>query len=110
MPDYLHAEAGIGFYSAVAHGRSGVVRTVHIQRQADNHGFGLPLFQQFLNNVSSQAYRPALSTRGGLGGADDALPYGDANAFGAKIGSLKRSAHYACPASAGMVTISMPIS
>ena len=82
----LHAEAAMNFIREVARtGGQGLFRAVHIQRQADNHGFRLPLFQQFLNNVPVRLTVLRFQRGERAGGAGDALPYGDANAFGTKI-------------------------
>ena len=86
MQGYLHAEAAVDFIREVACARGeGLFRTVHIQRQADNHGFGLPLFQQLFDNISVRLTVLRFQRGKGAGSACDALPYGDANAFGAKI-------------------------
>lgn len=106
-----NAKATVDFIGKLTRaGGKRLFSAIHVQRQTDNHIVWLPLFEQTLNEVPVWCAVVRLKGRERASGAGDTLADGDANAFRAKVEGQKCAAHYACPATPGMVRISMPIS
>ncbi|STQ09373.1 twitching motility protein [Enterobacter cloacae] len=106
-----NAKATVDFIGKLTRaGGKRLFSAIHVQRQTDNHIVWLPLFEQTLNEVPVRCAVVRLKGRERASGAGDTLADGDANAFRAKVEGQKCAAHYACPATPGMVRISMPIS
>lgn len=107
----FHPKAAVNFIGEVTCARGErLLSSVHIQRQADDDRLWLPLFKQFFDNVPVRFTILCLQRRKRACGTGDALTDRNADTFGSEIKTQQRSAHYACPAMPGIVTMSIPIS